>query len=200
MASHRYRVLKELPWIEEGRPVPFGWEGGRAVVYQPGDTVEINDRELDGVYRRIEAIDDGGRSVLEAARAKGNQPARRIAVADLHPRMVEWMSRTQDERLRNQGRLAELCLRMIDRGDDPSREDLAAALEAPDRRHRSCWPTWQGPYEGSGASPVRRIHREPRSKTSTFRRATGPQYGSSRSISPATGRSVPPSREGLLRK
>lgn len=132
MATHRYRVLKELPWIEGGRPVPFGWEGGRVVVYQPGDTVEVDDRELDGVYHRIEAIDDGGRSVLEAARAKANQPAQTIAVADLHPRMVEWMSRAQDERLRDQGRLAELCLRMIDRGDAPSREDLAAALEAPE--------------------------------------------------------------------
>jgi hypothetical protein len=47
MARHPYRVVKRLPWIEGGRPAPgFQWEGGRTFVYEPGNTLTIDDGEL----------------------------------------------------------------------------------------------------------------------------------------------------------
>lgn len=128
----RYRVVKELPWIEGGRPAPgFQWEGGRAVIYKPGDTVVVEDREVicGSLYRKLEALDEVGCSLLEAARAKADAPARITAVADLHPRAVEWLTRALDEKSRAAGRMRELCSRMIARGDDPTDDDLEVAVE-----------------------------------------------------------------------
>lgn len=132
MAKNRYRVVKQLPWIEGGRPAPgWQWEGGRSVVYEPGQSVELEDRDLGSIYHHLEPINDAGRDSLEASRAEREKPARRIAVADLHPRAIEWLTRALEERLRRQGKFRELCLRMVARGDDPADEDLAAALEDP---------------------------------------------------------------------
>jgi hypothetical protein len=130
MAIRRYRVVKSLPWIEGGRPLPgFRWEGGRAVVYEPGQTMQVDDRELVGIYNHLEGLDAAGRAALDAVRTKAEAPAKRTAVADLHPRTVQWLTRALDEKLRAKGHLRELCLRLLARGDDPTNDDLAAALE-----------------------------------------------------------------------
>jgi hypothetical protein len=86
MSGRQYRVLKRLPWIEGGRPGPgFTWEGGEAVVYEPGDTVYVDDDDPDlaSIYYKLEAIDDAGRALLEEARARAEVPAERTSVAGL---------------------------------------------------------------------------------------------------------------------
>jgi hypothetical protein len=84
MSGRGYRVIKRMPWIEGGRPAPPGlgtlWEGGKDVIYEPGDTVYMEDQDLESMYRYLEGIDDAGRAALEEARAKAKAPARRIAV------------------------------------------------------------------------------------------------------------------------
>jgi hypothetical protein len=131
MATRSYRVVERFPWIEGGRPAPgFGWEGGRDVVYEPGSTIHVDDEDLASIYRHLEATDDAGSAALEKLRAKAEAPARRTAVADLDPRAVEWIDRALDEKLRAQGRMSELCMRIIARKGDPAHEDLAAALES----------------------------------------------------------------------
>lgn len=130
MARRSYRVVKSFPWIVGGRPLPgFGWEGGQGVVYEPGDLFEVDDEELPTVYRRLEGIDDAGRTAIAVLRAKAEAPARITLVADLHPRTIDWLGRALDEKLRLAGRMRELCIRMIARGDHPTDDDLAAAFE-----------------------------------------------------------------------
>jgi len=133
MARHRYRITHRLPWIKGGRPGPhFTWIGGTPIVYEPGMTMVVDDRELAGnVVPCLEATDDAGRAVLERARAAIEAPVTRTLVADLHPNARAWLIRATDERLRQEGRILELVLRMLARGDHSTREDLtAAALQA----------------------------------------------------------------------
>jgi len=130
MAQRRYRVIKRLPWIDGGRLAPgFNWEGGRYVVYEPGDTIEIDDREVASIYHKLEALDNAGSALLEAVRAKAEAPAQITFVADLHPRAVEWLTRALDEKQRKSGNMRKLVLGILARGEDPTDEDLAAALE-----------------------------------------------------------------------
>lgn len=93
--GHRYRIVESFPWIEGGRPalryleivagvVPV-WDGGRHVIYEPGETAYFEDQDLRSVYRRLEALDDAGRAALDKVRAEAEAPARRTAVASLHP-------------------------------------------------------------------------------------------------------------------
>lgn len=105
MSGRCYRVIKRLPWIEGGRPAPGPqwWEGGKDVVYEPGDTVYMEDQDLASTYNKLEALDDAGRAALEEARSKAEAPARRTAVADLHPSTVEWLTRALDEKRRLYG-------------------------------------------------------------------------------------------------
>ena len=72
MSRRRYRVVKRLPWIEGGKPAPppVFWEGGEGVTYEPGDTVELEDQDLPGIYSRLEALDDAGRAALEELRSQ----------------------------------------------------------------------------------------------------------------------------------
>lgn len=88
MSGRPYRVVKTLPWIEGGRPAPDSeslWEGGRDVVYKPGDTVFVDDQELAGTYHHLKAMDDLGCIALEEVRAKAEAPARIKFVTDLQP-------------------------------------------------------------------------------------------------------------------
>lgn len=129
MARRRYRVVKSFPWMEGGSPLPgLRWEGGQAVVYEPGAIFEVDDEELPTVYHRLEGIDDAGRGAIAAVRAEAEAPARITPVADLHPRAIEWLGRALDEKLRLAGGMRELCIRMIARGDHPTDDDLAAAF------------------------------------------------------------------------
>jgi hypothetical protein len=134
MARHRYRVTQRLPWINGGRPGPnFSWVGGTAVVYEPGDVIVVDDRELPSIAHCLEATDDGGRAVLESVKAEMRAPAKITMVANLHPKDRDWLIRATDENLRRQGRIRDLVVRMLTRGKEPTLDDLASAIqEAPD--------------------------------------------------------------------
>ncbi len=105
MSVRRYRVIKSFPWIEGGRPVPgeFKWEGGKDVVYQPGDIIDVDDRDLASLYRELEGLDDAGRAALEEIRAEAEGPAKRILTADIPLDVVEWLTRALDEKRRIYG-------------------------------------------------------------------------------------------------
>ena len=80
VGGRRYRVVERFRWIEGGKLGPLGrLEGGRDVGYEPGQTVYVEDAELRGVYRYVEAIDDAGRAALEEVRE--SRKARNIAFA-----------------------------------------------------------------------------------------------------------------------
>ena len=129
MACHSYRVAKPLPWIEDCRLGPnFAVIGGRPVVYRPGDTVKMDDRDVPSIAHYLEAVDDGGRKVLEAIRARAAAPAKRTLVSDLDPKDLAWLIRATDEKLRHAGKIRELVDRMLARGDEPSRDDVVAVL------------------------------------------------------------------------
>jgi hypothetical protein len=133
MARHCYRLTRRLPWITGGRPGPnLTWIGGTPIVYEPGMTMVVDDRELaDNVVRCLEATDDAGRALLAHARAAIEAPATRTLVADLHPNARAWLIRATDERLRHEGRILELVLRMLERGKNPTHADFhAATLQA----------------------------------------------------------------------
>lgn len=104
MSGRRYRVVERLPWIEGGRPAP--------VIYEPGDTVYVDDQEVASIYRKLEAIDDEGRAILEAARAKAPAPAKatRTAVTDLTPNDVERLTQALDEARRRHGCVPEYAV------------------------------------------------------------------------------------------
>jgi hypothetical protein len=129
MARHRYRITQPLPWIKGGRPgAHFTWIGGTPIVAQPGMTMFVDDRELaDNVVPCLEATDAAGRALLARARAAREAPVTRTAVADLHPNAKAWLTRATDEKLREQGRILELVLRMLERGQPPTRADFHAA-------------------------------------------------------------------------
>ena len=112
MNGRRYRVVKTLPWIEGGRPTPEGrWEGGEFVIYEPGDTVYMEDQDLENRYVYLEAIDDAGRVALEEARAKAEAPAKFTLVADFTPNDVEFLTRALDEKRRVHGSVPEYAVR-----------------------------------------------------------------------------------------
>lgn len=129
--KRRYRIVRELPWILGGRPGPgFTWEGGEPVILQPGDSIDLEDNELEAIHHHLEGVDDEGIRLLEEVREKRrNHRAQQVAVSDLHPRAVDWITRALDERLRADKHFRELCARIIARGGDPDATDLAAALE-----------------------------------------------------------------------
>src|ERR1700688_4543587 len=104
MAGRRYRVLKRLPWIEGGKPGPgFQWEGGESLIYEPGETIYLDDSELAGIYHYLEALDDDGRVALDEVRAEDEAPAQFIATADLDPATVALLTHLLDEKRRAYG-------------------------------------------------------------------------------------------------
>lgn len=111
--GRRYRVIQSLPWIEGGEPPLF--EGGRAVVYEPGQLVNIEDSEAANLYHKLEAVDDEGRKVLEAARAKAASGARAGSPGDLDALEVAFLELGLDDAKRRQGQTAELLEEMADR-------------------------------------------------------------------------------------
>ncbi|MBW8878303.1 MAG: hypothetical protein JF614_25345 [Acidobacteria bacterium] len=95
MGGRRYRVVKRFRWIEGGRPAPGdGWEGGESVAYEPGDTVHMEDQDLEGMYPYVcvEALDEAGGAVLEEARAKA-KAVHFTAVADISSDDAEFWAR-----------------------------------------------------------------------------------------------------------
>jgi hypothetical protein len=91
-------------------------------------TMLVDDHELaDNVIPCLEATDDAGRAVLDRARAGAEAPAIRTLLTDLHPNARKWLIRATDEKLREQGHLLELVLRMLQRGENPTHIDLQAA-------------------------------------------------------------------------
>lgn len=80
MSGRRYRVVERFPWIEGGTPIEIDiapgwkWEGGKDVIYEPGDIVYIEDRDLSDIYHKLEAIDEAGRVALEEIRERAQGP------------------------------------------------------------------------------------------------------------------------------
>lgn len=103
--GRRYRVVKRFRWPEGGNPTAEGGrEGGESVTYEPGDTVHMEDQDLElGMHRYLDALDDAGRAVLEEARAKAKASLRCIASADLSSSDVELLNRASDEKRRLYG-------------------------------------------------------------------------------------------------
>ena len=134
MPRHRYRVTQPLQWMRGGHPGPdLTWIGGVAIVHQPGDLIAVDDREVPAVAHCLEAIDDAGRAVLDRAGAAAAAPATRKMFADFHPKDRAWLIRARDEKLRQQGRIQDLVVGMLGRGEEPTFDDLAAAVgETPD--------------------------------------------------------------------
>ena len=112
MSGRLYRVVERLPWIEGGRPTPEGWEGGKDVVYEPGDTAYIDDQGVASIYHHLEAMDETGRALLEEARAKAEGPAQRTSVADFTPRDIEILTGALDEKRRLYGCVGEYANRL----------------------------------------------------------------------------------------
>lgn len=111
MGGRLYRVVKRFAWIEGGKPTPEGgWEGGESVAYEPGDTVHMEDQDLESMYLYVEALDDAGRAVLEEALAKATAPAKRTFVADFTPNDVEFLTRAFDEKRRVHGSVPEYAV------------------------------------------------------------------------------------------
>ncbi|HEY0513725.1 MAG TPA: hypothetical protein VGH73_17590 [Thermoanaerobaculia bacterium] len=92
MSGRLYRAIKHFPWRKGGNPTPDGgWEGGESVAYEPGDTVHMEDQDLESMYLYVEALDDAGRAALEAVRAK--KGFRFTAVADISSEDAEFLAR-----------------------------------------------------------------------------------------------------------
>ena len=143
MATHRYRVTQTLPWIEGGRPGPtLGWFGGTSVGYYKDSTIRVDDREVPGIEHCLEAMDAGGRTVLDRVRRTRDAPATvtpafvvqpdgtvcvDASPGSLHPNAFVWLKRVTDEQLCQAGRFLDLVLRLVTRGDHPTRGELAAA-------------------------------------------------------------------------
>jgi hypothetical protein len=104
MSGRLYHVVKRLSWIEGGSPTPEGeWEGGESVAYEPGDTVYMEDLDLESMYHYLEPLDEAGRIALAEARAKAEALARVTAVADFSPSDVEFLKSALDEKRRLYG-------------------------------------------------------------------------------------------------
>lgn len=134
MARHRYRVTQRLSWITGGRLAPnLSWVGGTDVTYEPGTTIVLDDRAVCSIVHHLEATDDEGRAVLDRVRAAIMAPAEVTMVTDLHPKDRAWLIRAAAERLRRQGRIRDLVVGMLTRGEEPTLDDLASAIqEIPD--------------------------------------------------------------------
>lgn len=104
MSGRRYRVVERFPWIEGGVPIEIDtapgwkWEGGKDVTYAPGDIVYIDDQDVEGIFHKLEAIDNAGRLVLEEIRAKHEGPANETAVSDFPPSFVDALDRSLKEK------------------------------------------------------------------------------------------------------
>ena len=48
---------------------------------------------------------------------------------DFHPKDRAWLTRATDEKLRQQGRIQDLVVGMLKRGEEPTLDDLAAAIQ-----------------------------------------------------------------------
>jgi len=130
MAHHRYRVTKRLPWIRGGRLGPhLDWIGGREVVYEPGETIVLEDREVTAIFHYLEPTSDPSRVVLEGARTRTAAPAKRTMLVDIPTEDLSWMIRGTDEQLRRQGQIQTLVVRTLTRGKEVSLSDLAAAIQ-----------------------------------------------------------------------
>src|SRR5258706_10691292 len=61
------------------------------------------------------------------------KPAKRTMLADFHPKDQAWLIRATDENLRQRGHIQELVVRMLARREEPTPDELAAAIqETPD--------------------------------------------------------------------
>lgn len=129
MARHSYRVTNLLPWIEDCRLGPnFTVLSGRPVLYKPGETVNLDDREVPSIAHHLEAVDEGGRKVLEDVRARATGRAKRTLVSALDPKDRAWLIRATDEKFRRAGKIRELVDRLLARGAEPTLDDIVAAL------------------------------------------------------------------------
>lgn len=120
MSSRPYRVVKTLPWIEGGKPAapPVLWEGGRDVIYEVGDTIDVEDHDLPDVYNHLEALDDAGRAALEELRIEAEAPAQMIAVADLSPAFRECLASALAEKRRVYGCYLERDITVLHDGSE----------------------------------------------------------------------------------
>ena len=134
MARHHYRITKRLPWIHGGRLGPhLDWIGGKEVVYEPGETIVLEDSEVTAIFHCLEPMSGPSRVVLEGARTRAAAPAKRTLLRDIPTTDRAWMIRATDEQLRRQGQIQELAVRTLARGQEVSLADLATAIqEAPD--------------------------------------------------------------------
>jgi hypothetical protein len=94
--------------------------------------IVVDDREVPAIFHKREPTDDNG-VVLERARAVAAAPATRTMLHDLHPKDRAWLIRATDEQLRRQGQIQKLAVRRLERGEEPTLEDVATAIqEIPD--------------------------------------------------------------------
>ncbi|HXG71361.1 MAG TPA: hypothetical protein VNJ04_12220 [Gemmatimonadaceae bacterium] len=133
MARNRYRVTKQLPWIEGGELAPnFEWVGGQAVIYEPGATIGLDDAEVPSIFHCLEATNAAGQAVLDVARARMDGPATVTMLSDFDPKDQAWLLRATREKTdlnrRAEGQYHELVNGILARGDRPSLEDVVAAL------------------------------------------------------------------------
>ena len=144
MARHTYRVTDRLVWIDDGRPgTNLGRLGGDPVVYHPGSTVTVDDREVPAIYHCLKATDAAARAILDRARAAMDAPAAVTpclmrqangsvssdeSPGSLHPNAYAWLIRDGDDTLRQQERIRELVDRMLARGERPTHQDLTTAV------------------------------------------------------------------------
>ena len=88
MSRHRYSVTQRLPWIKGGRLGPhFTWIGGEPILYEPGMTMVVDDRDV-AIHHCLTPTDDAGDAVLERARAELSAPATVTWTGDLDPQAV----------------------------------------------------------------------------------------------------------------
>jgi hypothetical protein len=97
VSGRLYRVVERFPWIEGGRPAPEPqwWEGGKDVIYEPGDIVYIDDQDVKDISHFIEAIDEAGRLALEESSLAN--------VSQFTQSDVEFMTRALEEKRRAYG-------------------------------------------------------------------------------------------------
>jgi hypothetical protein len=93
----------------------------------------LDDRDVISNVHSLEATDEAGRAVVERARAAMGAPAETTMFTDFHATDRAWLIRATDETLRRRGHIQELVVHMLARREEPTLDDLAAALtEAPD--------------------------------------------------------------------
>lgn len=78
--TRSYRVACRLPWIEGGEPGTDEsgeqvWLGGQPVVYESGDIVVVDDREVPAVCHCLKAMNDEDGAFLDQIRTKAEASA-----------------------------------------------------------------------------------------------------------------------------